>query len=401
MDSSIEYADVCIIGASIAGNYLAYLLSKSGLKIVVIEEHEGVGLPFQCAGIISKKLSTLIELPQEIVLNRVKIARLVAPSGNYVQVSGDEEPFIVDRITLDKLFYEKIENNPNVQYYFKERFKTFQRIRKPKRSALRIETSRRTIESKLLVGCDGPLSTVGKRLGVINDLIYAAQVRIKAQFETNEVQLLFYPQIKNLFAWVVPEGKETFRIGLAASKHPLPLLKRVLNNFNLDFKDAIDQQGGLIPIGTMNRIAFKNVLLLGDSACHVKATTGGGIVMLLICAKYAANCIKKSFIDDKFSKRYTRKYYQKPCRKAIGRQLKIHFLIRILLNYFSNQDYEDFFSILKTNNVLKSISLYGDMDFPKKVIIKLVKDRNVLKFLLSFFKRHPRLIVKALKTLVK
>ena len=56
----MEILDVCIIGGSIAGNYLSYLLSKKNLKIAIIEEHEEMGLPFQCAGIISKKLKKLI-----------------------------------------------------------------------------------------------------------------------------------------------------------------------------------------------------------------------------------------------------------------------------------------------------------------------------------------------------
>ena len=46
-ERKFENFDVCVVGASIAGNYLAYLLSKSSIKIVVIEEHKDIGLPFQ------------------------------------------------------------------------------------------------------------------------------------------------------------------------------------------------------------------------------------------------------------------------------------------------------------------------------------------------------------------
>ena len=81
---ALDY-DVCIVGGSIAGNYLAYLLSKSKLNIVVIEEHKEIGLPFQCAGIISKKLTQLIKVPKNIILNRVKTAKLVSPSGKSIE----------------------------------------------------------------------------------------------------------------------------------------------------------------------------------------------------------------------------------------------------------------------------------------------------------------------------
>ena len=77
MVENFEKFDICIIGGSIAGNYLAYLLSNSPLKIAIIEEHKEIGIPFQCAGIISQKLGQLIELPKEIVLNKSATARAV------------------------------------------------------------------------------------------------------------------------------------------------------------------------------------------------------------------------------------------------------------------------------------------------------------------------------------
>ncbi|MFO7797693.1 MAG: NAD(P)-binding protein [Promethearchaeia archaeon] len=66
---SFEYYDVCIIGASIAGNYLSFLLSDSNLRIAVIEKHESIGYPFQCTGIVSKKLTNIISILKDILLN--------------------------------------------------------------------------------------------------------------------------------------------------------------------------------------------------------------------------------------------------------------------------------------------------------------------------------------------
>ncbi|MBY8982141.1 MAG: hypothetical protein KGD57_04270, partial [Candidatus Lokiarchaeota archaeon] len=124
MDKLIEECDVCIIGASISGNYLSYLLSQSNLNIIVVEEHAEVGLPFQCAGIISKKLNKLINLPDNLILNRVKIAKLISPSGKSLKLSGNEEPYIIDRIALDKLFYTKTQDSPNIRYFLGEKFKS-------------------------------------------------------------------------------------------------------------------------------------------------------------------------------------------------------------------------------------------------------------------------------------
>ena len=81
--------------------------------------------------------------------------------------------------------------------------------------------------------------------------------------------MYFDPRWKELFGWIVPEGKNIYRIGLASSKNPVKNLKILLKKLHLTLEEKIDQQGGIIPIGIMNRVAFDNVLLLGDSACQV------------------------------------------------------------------------------------------------------------------------------------
>ena len=172
MDRSIEKFDVCIVGGSIAGNYLSFLLSNTNLKIAVIEEHKKIGLPLQCAGIVSQKLSKIIQFPEEIILNRVKVAKIVAPQGKFIKISSTEEPYIIDRIALDRFFYETVQNTKSIHYFTDEKFKSFKNIKDGNQNSLIIETSKRNIKSKLLIGCDGPLSSVAKSLGVKNKNLY-------------------------------------------------------------------------------------------------------------------------------------------------------------------------------------------------------------------------------------
>jgi len=151
----------------------------------------------------------------------------------------------------------------------------------------------------------------------------------------------------------------------------------------------------------LNKSAFDNILLLGDSACQVKATTGGGIIMLLICAKYASNSIIKCFKMNTFSKVFIKKYYEKPCQKAVGKQLKIHYFIRSTLEFFTNQDYEKIFQIIKSSKFEHLISIYGDMDFPKDLLFKLLKNPLVISFILKFLLKNPSIFIKLLKATIK
>ncbi|MFX0031724.1 MAG: FAD-dependent monooxygenase [Promethearchaeota archaeon] len=399
MDTNFEAFDVCIVGGSIAGNFLCYLLSDTNLNISVIEEHESIGLPFQCAGIVSQKLGNLINLPDKIISNRVKIAKIVAPKGKYIKLSGTESPYIINRVALDQIFYNKVKSKSNIFYFLGEKYKSFEYKKEKGRSFILIRTDKRIIKARMLIGCDGPLSRVGKQLNVKQKLLYATQIRINGHFNENEAVMYFNPRWKELFGWIVPEGKKIFRIGLATTTGLNINFKLFLKKLGIKYEHKIDQQGGLIPFGTMNKLAFDNILLLGDAAGQVKATTGGGIIMLLKAAKVASNCIRSCFKKNDFSKRFLKKSYEMLCKKAIGRELKIHFLIRLILMRFSNKDFETFFQVIKTHHIEKLITLYGDMDFPKKMVIKLIKNPFVLQFLFRFLVKNPLIVFTALKLL--
>ena len=401
MDRELAVFDVCIVGGSIAGNYLSYLLSKTSIKIAVIEEHNQIGVPLQCAGIVSQKLSKLIELPPELILNRVKTAKIVAPSGKYIKLSGIERPYIIDRVGLDCLFYEKIRYNNNIQYSLGEKFKNFKFIKYDHKKLVLIETNKRNIRASILVGCDGPLSSVGKTLGVKNNNIYATQIRIKGQFDENEAVMCFSQRWRELFGWIVPEGNKIYRIGMACSQNLIKNFRFFLKKIKLNINQLIDQQGGLIPYGIMNKLAFNNILLLGDSACQVKATTGGGIINLLTAAKYAANCIKICFKGDNFSRKIIKKYYECPCRLTIGKELKFHYLIRLILERLDKKDFIKLFAIIKINKIENLINIYGDMDFPKALILKLIKNPLVISFFVRFIFKNPDMLVKLIRLITK
>ncbi|MFX1573598.1 MAG: hypothetical protein ACFFB0_12680 [Promethearchaeota archaeon] len=397
MEINIERFDICIVGASIAGNYLCYLLSNTNLKIAVIEEHKEIGLPLQCAGIISEKIIKLIELSEEIILNRVKIAKIVAPKGRFIKISGNEEPYIIDRTALDLYFYERVRNNNNIKFFLGEKFKLFKYMRNDHQKLLIVETSNRILKVKVLVGCDGPLSVVAKLLGIKNKNLYATQIRITANLEENEAAMYFDPRWRELFGWIVPEGNGIFRIGMACSQNIRKNFQIFLKQLKIDFEQKINQQGGLIPYGMMNKLAFNNILLLGDAACQVKATTGGGIINLLTASKYAAYCIKKSFKINNLSRKIIKKYYEKPCMSTIGKQLKIHYLIRAVLERLRNKDFIKLFEIIKTSKIENLINIYGDMDFPKTLIFKFLRIPNVISFLLKFFIKNPDILFILLK----
>ena len=62
--------------------------------------------------------------------------------------------------------------------------------------------------------------------------------------------------------------------------------------------------------------------------------------------------------------------------------------------------FEIFFKIIKENKIEHLITFYGDMDFPKALIIKLLLNRTVLGFLIKFLIKNPVIIFKILKLFI-
>ena len=47
--------DAVIVGAGPIGGYLAQKLAKNNLRVLILEEHQEIGRPFQCAGLVNPK----------------------------------------------------------------------------------------------------------------------------------------------------------------------------------------------------------------------------------------------------------------------------------------------------------------------------------------------------------
>ncbi|MHA1584869.1 MAG: lycopene cyclase family protein [Promethearchaeota archaeon] len=378
--------DIVIIGGSIAGNYLASLLAREKIHCCVIEVHKSFATrPLQCAGILSRKLLDLVDFPREIILNRIKIANIIAPNGLSIPMQGQEEPLIIDRLKFDNYFGNSAQSL-GVKYYFGEKYLTHRYLTN---GLVRVFTTKHQITAKILVGADGPFSQVAKQFGIKNNLLIASQVRARYSYPKNQTCMKFDPRWPELFSYIVPEGLNGIcRIGLATKRRPGYNLNQYLASLGVESKDIISRQGGVIPFGFPKHFAFRNTVLLGDSACMVKATTGGGIIMLLSATKILAPVIIEALKKKEYSRKYFIRHYFHPVQRKIGLQLKIHYMIRLVLLQISSEDFNSFFNLYSSSKLPKIIEKYADMDFPLTLIIRLLLFRPFLVFFLRIIVRN-------------
>lgn len=395
--------DVVIVGGSIVGNYLASLIAGKGLDVHLIEEHASIGLPMKCAGIVSSKLLRLIHVPPEVILNRVARARVFGPHQQSIIIKIKEQPIVLDRIGFDKHFME-LARNKGVIYHLGERVSAIAR----ESAQIVITTSKSCYITKLVIGCDGAHSVVGKYAGTTNEFITGKQAIFRVipsldafSVDSRTCELHFDPSWSDLFGWVIPFSSNKLRVGLAmknhvASQFSMFFKKRFGSTAENDLHNGRIQElsftGGTIPIGLPKRCAFDRLLLVGDAACHVKASTGGGIVMGAIAAQHAAQAILMAFKQGDFSARFFKKTYEKPVTKQLGFTLKIHLTIHFGIKHFTGKDYDFLFNLARQPTIQRALTKAADMDFPLPFIARLLGYPAFYFWLAKFFLRNFRFL---------
>src|SRR5659263_625908 len=169
----MEY-DVVVVGAGPAGSMAAKYAAKAGARVLMIEEHETIGLPVQCAGLISTRAFEGCEL-ETLNKHAFRGAHIHAPSGRVLRVDGKRTmAYVVDRSELDRaLALEALKSG--VASLVKTRFSG---VRREGTKLLVTAISHGEpieIQTSVLIGADGLQSTVGRLAGLDLSLIHISE----------------------------------------------------------------------------------------------------------------------------------------------------------------------------------------------------------------------------------
>jgi len=383
-----ESTDVVVIGAGPSGLISAKAIAKRGLQVTVLEEHGEVGLPSHCAGLVSVDGLSLIgiEPNSSFIQNRVKSARFHSPSNLTFEVKARRDiAYVIDRSKFDQhLAREAVENG--VKLILGRSAKTLNRSEGVIRGI--VDDRESILEASITIDAEG----AGGRLLVKSGLKPVDEKRILPAFqyelvnvevEEESVDLFFGRRYApNFFAWAIPTGSDSARVGLASSEGNTRQLldKFVDENFHACTK--VEQRTGLIVTGgPIPKTCLYGFIAVGDVAGQTKPTTGGGVVTGGICASVAARAAVSAVEKHDASLEFLSQSYEFQWRKLLGNELSTMSNARRIYNMLSDSTLDELFKIVLKENLMDEIEASGDMDFQASILLKLSKKPSVMRIL--------------------
>ena len=283
--------DFAIIGAGPAGAMAARKLEKLGADYILLDKAE---FPRNkpCAGVLSPKINSLIEIPEEIIERPLTGYRIFGPSGMVVESEFPDKGCIVKRENFDE-FLIKASGSQPVKNHITEI------VEEGNYYELRGRDG--NLQARYVIGADGAASAARKTCGS-----QIGKVAISAQYEFSLDEERVSERIGNWFevfylmeygyGWLSPmkDGMKV-GIGILAEKKPdiWGMVERFLDHPligpKIDDAKLMNKEAHSIPMsGPTEVLASGKILLAGDAGGFVYPGTGEGIYYAMGSGEIAA-----------------------------------------------------------------------------------------------------------------
>jgi digeranylgeranylglycerophospholipid reductase len=280
--------DVAVVGAGPAGATAARAAALGGARTVLLDRRPELGHPVQC-GEFLPTLPELLDLfdvadvaadayriPPETILSRTRTMSCIGPYGRRFRFPLEGQT--VSRRAFDqRLALDAEAAGAELRHPVG--------IVRAKGHTLTTANGE-TIEARVVIGADGPLSVVARGAGFsVPRTMFRMITATSSGAPAEEIELYFGRYAPGGYAWSFPKAGSA-NVGLGVTHLAAPAtLSGLLDRFaeGAHLTPPTDRTRWWVPIGPPPESALRGpALLAGDAANLVMATNGGGIPTAMV-----------------------------------------------------------------------------------------------------------------------
>ncbi|MCP4542977.1 MAG: NAD(P)/FAD-dependent oxidoreductase [Chloroflexi bacterium] len=291
-----ERFDVLVVGAGPAGSTAARVAADGGTRVLLVEQRPIVGLPVQCAEYVPAQIVSYVTMPERCIAQRIRKLHTHLPDGETVETPA--AGYVLDRAAFDRSL-AVVASRTGAEVWTGTRA-----VERTDRSVIVRQRNKDVeIECRVVIGADGPRSTVGKWIGPTNaEFIDGLQVEAVLPAPQDFTEVYFDPVYRGGYGWLFPKG-ETANVGVGVNRKmggdPRQALEHLLAQLEITPGMIVGRTAGPVPSGgSVARLRERNVLLVGDAAGHTHPVTGAGIFAAVVSGTLAGQAAAQVIKDD-------------------------------------------------------------------------------------------------------
>jgi digeranylgeranylglycerophospholipid reductase len=385
-DSRFPECDVVVVGAGPAGLLAARRLASRGIRVIVLEEHDRIGAPVHCTGVLGLDAFDELGLPRRAIVGMAQSARFIAPNGTSVVVDDPRvRAAVVDREQFDRdLADEAIEAGACIR--------TGERVAgvEQSRDDVTVTTARGRIAARAAVIACGASYRFNRALGfgVPSVLVHSAQLEVPFS-DVEHVQVHFGRGIApGGFAWVVPfsrDGVPFARVGLLCERDAAGAFRT--------FAAKLQHQYGIrdpwpeprlkaLPLAPVDRTWLDRVVVVGDAAGLVKPTTGGGIYYGLLTGHLAGDVLADALATGEPTARRL-KEYERRWRARLGPEIRAGLTFRSIAAKLNDNAIERLMELARVDGIVPLLRQTADFNWHRSAARALLRHSEFRRIVLG------------------
>jgi len=361
-----ERRDVIVVGGGPAGLLAARDLAASGFSAIVVEEHETIGMPVHCTGVLGMDAFGELDLPRHTILDTVHAARFISADGSSILIDHDRvRAAIIDRGRFDAALAASAAACG-------ARIQAGCRVREIEvdDDGVRVMTDAGSVLGRACIIACGANYRFNRRLGLGLPRVFVHSAQREVPFrDADHVEVYLGRQVAaGGFGWLVPfrrNGEALARVGVMCEARPRVAFGQLATCIGRRFGVPTgwdEPRVKVLPLAPVTRTWSRRVLAVGDAAGLVKATTGGGIYFGLLSGRIAAEVLSVALADDQLSGTRLREY-ERRWRARLWPEIRAGLAFRAMASRLSDRTIDRVLELARVDGIVPLLKQTADFNW--------------------------------------